>query len=582
MKRLLITILVLAAVVGIIWLLSRLRSKDHPMTSEELAPTPGLPWFEDVTVAAGIDFTHFDSATADHFIEETMHAGVGWIDFNMDGWPDLVCVQGGPVRPIGAAAPTSRLYRNRGDGTFEDMTATSGLTRTGVGNGCAVGDYDNDGFDDLLITYVGGIALYHNEGWVRGSPMIFREVTAEAGLNNPHYATSAAWGDIDGDGFLDLYICNYVELTRTNDPHCQDASGVKIGCAPTAYAYTTHRLYRNRGDRSFEDITVSSGVAKAKPAPGLGVVLVDMDGNGRLDIYVANDMNPAFLFRNLGGGKFEELAQFAGCAYDAGGVVMAGMGVAAGDVYRNGRPALFVTNYQNLPNILFVNRGDGSFRDESQASGLGGPSLSRLGFGAAFLDADLDGLLDVAVANGHVQRPAQQLYGVSYPQQAQLFIGKGLGKFEDVSDKAGGYFRERFVGRGLAVADFNGDGKPDLVFGNNAGPYKLLRNATPTDNRGLTLELIGDARKSNRNAIGAKVVVDVGGRKQTSWVLGGGSYLSASDRSLTLGLGTADRADRVTVRWPSGQVQEFLNVGAGRWQIIEGTTALQQIRPSGN
>jgi len=571
MKRLLAMILIVVAAFVGIWLLGQTRSKDSPPSTGS-GPTPGLPWFEDVTAAAGIDFTHFDCATPEHFIEETMHAGVGWIDYDNDGWPDLLCVQAGPVRPIGAAAPPSGLYRNRGDGTFLDVTLTSGLARTGVGNGCAIGDYDNDGFDDVLVTYVGGMVLYRNEPDANApGGRCFRDVSAAAHLANPHYATSAGWGDIDADGFLDLYVCNYVELTRTNDPVCQDpTSPVKIGCAPTAYPYTTHRLYRNRGDGSFEDITVSSGVARAKPAPGLGVVLVDVNGDGRLDIYVANDMNPAYLFRNLGGGKFDEVGQFAGCAFDSGGVVMAGMGVAAGDVYRDGRPALFVTNYQNLPNILFHNRGDTTFRADAHASGLGGPSLSRLGFGAVLFDANLDGLLDVVVANGHVQRPAQKLFGVPYPQRAQMFAGRAPGKFDDVSTKAGPYFQERYVGRGVAVADYDGDGKLDLVFANNAGPYKLLRNTTPTENHALTLELIGDGVKSNRNAIGAMVVVESSGHKQSSWVLGGGSYLSASTRGQTFGLGTSPRADRVEVTWPSGRIQILGPMNVGRWRILEG------------
>jgi hypothetical protein len=322
-------------------------------------------------------------------------------------------------------------------------------------------------------------------------------------------------------------------------------------------------------------VTAASGIGSAKPAPGLGVVLVDVNGDGRLDIYVANDMNPAYLFRNLGAGRFEEVAAFVGCAYDGNGVVMAGMGVSAADVYRDGRPALFVTNYQNLPNVLFRNRPDGTFRPDELASGLGPPSLARLGFGTAFLDADRDGHLDAVVANGHVQRPALQLYGVPYPQEAQFFAGRAPGKFEDVSARVGPYFRERHVGRGLAVADFDGDGMPDLAFGNCGGAYKLLRNATRNENRGLTLELVGDGVKSNRNAVGAKAVVEAGGRQQSAWVVGGGSYLSAGDRRLTFGLGQADRADRVTVSWPSGRVQEVRDLPAGRWRWVEGAEPIR-------
>jgi hypothetical protein len=572
-KRVLALVVVLGGLVAAGVLLTRPKggtSKDHGA-----GPQPGLPWFEDVTAAAGIDFTHEDEATQNHFIEETLHGGLGWIDFDADGRPDLVCVQGGPVRPAGAAGTPTRLYRNLGGGRFADVTKTSGLTRTGVGYGCAVGDFDNDGFDDLLVTFVGGLALYHNMPDGAGGRR-FADVTTAAGLADPHFCTSAGWGDVDGDGLLDLYVCHYVELTRMNDPVCVDPTrGVKIGCAPTAYPYTTHRLYRNRGGRKFEDVTAASGIGSAKPAPGLGVVLVDVNGDGRLDIYVANDMNPAYLFRNLGAGRFEEVAAFVGCAYDGNGVVMAGMGVSAADVYRDGRPALFVTNYQNLPNVLFRNRPDGTFRPDELASGLGPPSLARLGFGTAFLDADRDGHLDAVVANGHVQRPALQLYGVPYPQEAQFFAGRAPGKFEDVSARVGPYFRERHVGRGLAVADFDGDGMPDLAFGNCGGAYKLLRNATRNENRGLTLELVGDGVKSNRNAVGAKAVVEAGGRQQSAWVVGGGSYLSAGDRRLTFGLGQADRADRVTVSWPSGRVQEVRDLPAGRWRWVEGAEPIR-------
>ena len=545
-----------------------LRPSEAPPASSSasvLAPTPGVPWFEDLTAAARIDFQHFDSATPMHYIHETFGSGVGWIDYNNDGWPDLFCIQDGPVRPGDApgALPSCKLFRNNGDGTFTDVTVAVGLTKTGFGMGCAVGDFDNDGYDDLVVTYLGGVTLYHNEPDGRGGRR-FVDVTARAGLQNPHFATSCAWGDIDGDGLLDLYVCNYVEIDLAKHPICEHLdTKIKIGCSPTAFPLAAHKLYRNNGDGTFTDISVSAGIAAAPRAPGLGVVMVDLDGDGRLDIYVANDLHPAYLFHNQGGGKFIEKAMLSGCAFDSSGNTLAGMGVDAADVDGSGRPSLFITNYQNEPNILFRNRGGLIFADDSYPSGLGFASLQRLGFGAVFLDADLDGHLDLAIANGHVQRPAQRLFHVPYEQEAQLFVGQGAAKFRDVSDKAGAYFQNRYVGRGVAWADYDNDGLPDLAFSNNAGPAVLLRNATRTENRWVRLELIGV--RSNRNAIGARLEIEAGGRKQVRFITGGGSYLSASERRLLVGLGQADQIDRLTVIWPSGHRDEHRNLPAKRW-----------------
>jgi hypothetical protein len=548
------------------WALLWRHSTPVPAPDPVDQPQPGIPWFEEVAERRGIRFQHFDSATPKHYIQETMGSGLGWIDFDADGWLDLFVVQSGPVDPASHAGPlpTCKLYRNNGDGTFTDATDKVGLTRPGFGMGCAVGDFDNDGFDDLLVTYVGGIVLYHNQSDGNGGRH-FVDVTEKAGLRNPHWATSAAWGDIDGDGYLDLYVCNYVELNGKTDPVCEHAgTKIAIQCSPTAYPKVAHKLFRNNGDGTFTDISIASGVAAATPAPGLGVVMADFDGDGRLDIFVANDMHPAYLFHNQGNGKFIERALSSGCAFDRNGTPLAGMGVAAADVDDSGRPSLFITNYQNEPNILFLNRGGLDFVDRSYPSGLGFPSLTRLGFGTAFLDADLDGVLDVAVANGHVQRPAQRLFGVPYAQEPQLFLGQSGARFHDASTKCGPFFRQRLVGRGLAVGDFDNDGRPDLALSHNAGPVALLHNADATRNHWVRLELIGDGKKSNRNAVGARVEVEAAGRKQTHFVCGGGSYLSANDRRITVGLGTAERIDRLVVVWPDGGRQEFRDLAVDR------------------
>ncbi|MBX9580949.1 MAG: CRTAC1 family protein [Gemmataceae bacterium] len=535
------------------------------------APTPGVPWFADETAAAGIDFVHHDSATPAHYIHEVMGSGVAWIDYDADGRPDLFFVQGGPVRPGPGPHPTNKLYRNLGGGRFADVTEAAGLARTGFGMGAAVGDTDNDGFDDLLVTYFGGVVLYHNEP-APGGGRRFADVTEAAGLKDPHWATSAAWADIDGDGLLDLYVCNYCEVDLANYPACTDPkSGEPMCCPPSHFPATRHRLFRNLGGGRFEDATGPSGLAEVPPAPGLGVVAVDLDGDGRIDLYVANDMKPAYLLHNRGGGRVADVALAAGVALGLDGTLVAGMGVAAGDVDGSGRPSLFVTNFERRPSVLYLNRGGLRFREAGMPSGLAGPALTRLGFGAAFLDADLDGSLDAATANGHIHRSAAKVANSRYPQSAQLFAGDGRGKFRDVSAAAGPYFAEARVGRGLAVADYDDDGRPDLAFSNSGGPPALLHNLTPTDHGWVRLELVGDGVKSNRNAVGARVEVEAGGVKQVRWVTGGGSYLSASDRRLSVGLGTAEKVDRVTVTWPSGRRDEYRDLpGRRAYRLAEG------------
>jgi hypothetical protein len=544
---------------------------------------PDLPWFEDVTADSGIDFRHYDASTPVDYMVEKMGSGLAWIDYNNDGWPDLFCVQDGPVRPgkENGPPPTSKLYRNNGDGTFTDVTEQVGLARAGFGMGCAVGDFDNDGYDDLVVTYVGGVVLYHNEPDGHGGRR-FVDVTAKAGLHNPHWGTSCAWGDIDGDGYLDLYICNYVEIDLDNYKPCEDpVTKTRTHCPPTVFPHTTHRLYRNNRDGTFTDISKEAGIATVKPAPGLGVIMTDLDGDGRLDIYVANDMRPAYLFHNQGNGRFVEKALLSGCALGPQASMMAGMGVEAGDVDGSGRPSLFVTDFHRHGSDLFRNRGRLDFQEWSTPSGLGVPTKQRLGFGTVFFDALLDGRPAIAIANGHVYHNAQELYNEPFAQEAQLFLGDGCGRFRDVSVRAGRYFRQRRVGRGLAYADYNNDGRPDLAFSHNGGPIALLRNSTVLRNNWIRLELIGDGQRSNRNAIGARVEIESGGRKQVRFLNGGGSYLSASERRLLVGLGSADRAEHVTVVWPSGRRQEFPPLqGKLWWRLYEGKEQPELVTPA--
>jgi hypothetical protein len=566
---------VLAALGVGVWYL--LRPRGLPPEPE---PAVGDVWFEDVAEKAGLAFRHFDPATPLHLMPETMGSGLGWIDYDADGWPDLFCVQDGPLPPASDPSKTHHLYRNNRDGTFADVTDGVGLNKSGYGAGCAVGDYDNDGFDDLVVTYLGGIQLFHNvaDPAAPGGRR-FADVTPTSGLADTHWGTSCAWGDLDGDGFLDLYVCNYVEIDPAKPVTClHEQKKLYYQCSPSVFPYTQHLLFRNNGNGTFTDVSEASGIRGAALAPGLGVAIADLDGDGKQDVYVANDMNPAYLFHNLGGMKFEEAGLRSGCALGPGGNRIAGMGVDVADVDASGRPSVFVTNFQSAPNVLFLNRGNLRFFDATYPSGLGGPSLDRLGFGTCALDADLDGDADFAVANGHVQRIAREGYGVPYAQEAQLFLGDGSAKFRDVSAGAGGDFRKPRVGRGLARADFDNDGLPDLAMSGVGEQVSLFRNRSGTKNGWVSLELAGDGRASNRSAIGAVVTAEWAGKKRSHFVVGGGSYLSASDRRLLLGLGDAAKLDRVTVRWPSGKVQEFRDLPARtRWRLRDGLVAAEPV-----
>ena len=373
-----------------------------------LHPTPGKPWFVDVTAKARIDFQHFDSATPMNYIPEVMGSGVAWIDYDGDGWPDLLCIQVGPIRPdnSGKPLPTHKLYRNNRDGTFTDVTVQVGLDKSGYGMGCAVGDYDNDGFDDLAITYLDHVSLFHNEPDGKGSRK-FTDVTPKSGIVNPHWGTSCGWGDIDGDGLLDLYVCNYVEIDLNNYKTCKNADVQQFYvCPPTVFPTTAHKLFRNLGGGKFADISESSGIATKQTGGGLGVILADFDGDGKIDIYVANDMCPAFVFHNLGNARFKEVGPTSGASLMPNGRFMAGMGVSVGDIDGSGRPSVVVSNYQDEPTMVFLNRGEMMFREWSQFSGLGPATTKTLGFGIELFDADLDGALDVVIANGHVVRNA--------------------------------------------------------------------------------------------------------------------------------------------------------------------------------
>ncbi len=547
--------------VGVYYFLSR---EGGTRTPENRPPSLAVqqdeqPWFENIVESSGVKFRHFDPASEFFHIVETVGSGVAWIDYDGDGLLDLLLVQSGPLFPkkFSRPLPTHGFYRNLGSGKFSEITKEVGLDQSGLGMGAAVADYDNDGYDDLLITYFDHVSLFRNEANPKApGGRHFVQVTEKAGVAAPGWATSAAWGDIDNDGFLDLYICHYVDVQIDGYEPCNHSEKkLRYQCPPTLFPSGEHKLYRNRGDGTFENITKSAGIVQANPGPGFAVMMVDLDGDGRIDIYVANDMKPAFLFRNLGQGKFEEISLTAGCALQPNGRLIAGMGVDIADLTESHLPSLLVTNFQREPNMLFLNRGKMQFDESSYPAGLAGTSLSKLAFGCAFLDADSDGILDLAIANGHITRNAQEVFGDPYAQEPQFFRGEPKARFKDYSKQVGPYFLQRKVSRGLAYADFENNGRVGLVYNNIGEPPGLLRNATRTKNHWIRLELEGDGKKTNRNAIGAKVEIEAGGKKQIRWVVGGGSFLSASDRRLNFGLGSAEKVDAVRVHWPNGNIQ---------------------------
>jgi enediyne biosynthesis protein E4 len=527
------------------------------------APTrPGgaSPVFVDDADAAGLGFTFDNGIDPLRQLPETMSGGVGVLDFDGDGWLDVYCVQGGPFVPD-PARPTGgdRLFRNKRDGTFEDATGRSGIAAMprGYGHGVAVGDFDNDGHPDLFITRWDAYALYRNKG-----DGTFEDATAKAGLDGPRdWPTSAAFADLDGDGDLDLYVAHYLEWDVANPQICLDPKGQKpVFCGPPRFRSRPDHLFRNDGGR-FVDVTAEAGIVDTH-GHGLGVLASDLDGDGKLDLFVSNDQSANYLFRNLGGMRFEEVGEVSGVGSSADGQYKANMGIACGDQNGDGRPDLAVTEFYNEGTTLYLNLGGGAFADHSAGAGLLVASRYLLGFGTAFLDFDADGHLDLATTNGHVDdfRPAEP-----YLMPSQLLAATPKGKFVDVSAGAGPAWQVPRLGRGLAAADLDNDGRVDLLVLAQNQPLAYFHNKTEGGHR-LTIRLEGTT--SNRDAVGAKVVVTAGGRARTAWRFGGGSYQSASDPRLHFGLGRLERAERVEVTWPSGRSERFDDLAADAGYLI--------------
>jgi hypothetical protein len=522
----------------------------------------------DVAAQAGIHFTHTNGATGNYYFVESTPAGCAFFDYDNDGFLDILLVQSGPSDDPRTVKdrPHCALYHNNGNGTFTDVTAGSGLDKDlGYGQGVAVGDYDNDGYDDLFITAYGGNHLFHNE---HGTGK-FKDVTYQMGLDKIHstgYATSAAFGDYDNDGRLDLYVCYYAPWTREKDAHCKDAQQRQEYCTPEIYDPETHQLFHNDGDH-FTDVSAQAGITKAK-GHGLAVAFVDYNSDGKQDIFVANDLNANMLWRNNGNGTFTEVASEAGCAFSEGGGTMAGMGVAIADYDHSGRESLFVTNFSQKPNALFKNQGNGLFTDVSSASGLMLPHMPFLAFGCEFLDYDNDGWPDLIIANGHVSTHLDgSVGGTSYKERKQLFHNQGNGTFGEITapDQLGD-LGVPMVARGLAVGDFDNDGRVDALVNNQNGPAQLLHNQTHNTNHWVAFKTIGT--RSNRDGLHTHLILRAGGMQQTATVRAGSSYLSASDRRVYFGLGAASRIEQVELRWPSGTHEVLKNLAPDAIYVV--------------
>ena len=509
---------------------------------------------KDVTQQAGINFRHNSGAYGGKLLPETLGSGCAFFDYDADGYPDILLVNSMDWPGHRRSRSTLKLYKNNRNGTFSDVTRAAGLDIELYGMGVAVADYNNDGFPDILITCVGQNRLFLNTG--KGT---FRDATKASGLaSRSAFSTSALWFDYDRDGYLDLFVCNYVNWSSEHDVFCSLDGKNKSYCTPEAYQGETCWLFRNRGNGTFEDVTAASGIFDTS-SKSLGVAMLDFDQDGWPDLFVANDTQPNKLYRNLRNGKFKDVAVEAGLAFSADGKARAGMGVDIGDFENSGRPGIAVTNFDNEMVGLYRSPAPGQFDDVSIAAGVGGPSKTTLGFGCGFADLDLDGRLDLVVANGHIDDTVRNIRGnVGYAQPPHLFLNLGNGKFQDVVSRSGGDFAAPRVGRGLAFADFDRDGDMDLLLTTNNGPTFLFRNDLNNGNRFLRLHLIGT--KSNRDAIGAVVRIYRGGETQMRTVRAGSSYLSQSELPLTFGAGKADRIDRLTVEWPSGGTQEFKNI----------------------
>jgi enediyne biosynthesis protein E4 len=547
-------------------------NKEAPYPEE---PTPAL--FRDVTTTTGVEFRYRNGEEADRYsILETVGGGVGLLDYDGDGLLDVFVCGGGYFEGSELRGYPNRLYKNLGGWRFRDVTAEAGLDGPlFYSHGCAVADYDRDGWPDLLVTGYGRLALYHNVPDGRGGRR-FEEVSRPTGLLDSDWSTSAAWADLDGDGYPDLYICHYLNWSPANNPPCAGPRPdiPREVCTPHSFNAQPHRLYHNNGDGTFRDVSKEAGLRQhtADDGKGLGVVVVDVNGDGRPDLFVANDSTDRFLYINRGGGRFEEQGRSAGVARNDKGNVDGSMGVDAADYDGSGRPSLWVTNFQEQLHGLYRNdciKGSERFTFETQLAGIARIGQAYVGFGTAFIDFDNDGWEDLVISNGHVFRhpvgsDVRQLpvllKNVEHPRKP------GQRWFNPIRQQGGPYFQTGHRGRGLAVGDLDNDGYPDLIISHVNEPVTLLRNESAAGNHWLGVELLGEG---HGDPTGAKATLVVGGRTLVRFAKGGGSYLSASDRRLLFGLGKNPRPGRLTLVWASGRTEHWDGMEADRYHRLE-------------
>jgi enediyne biosynthesis protein E4 len=522
---------------------------------------PGGITFTDVTAIAGITFTHNSGRAGKKWLPETLGSGAAFFDADGDGWLDIFLVNSRDWTPRGRKS-LSALYRNTGAGKFVNITAGSGLDVEMYGMGVAVGDYDNDGKPDLYVTALEGDRLFQNLGGGK-----FRDVTKAAGIANASFGTSAAWFDYDKDGLIDLFVANYVQWDAKSDIWCSLDGVSKSYCTPESYKGTASKLYRNLGGGKFEDVSARAGVGDPN-SKSLGVVILDYDGDGWPDIFVANDTQPNKLYRNNRNGTFTDEGMRAGVAYSEDGIARGAMGVDAADYDRSGRPHIAVGNFSNQMLGLYYNEGKNLFVDDAPRSAVGRASLLTLAFGVFFFDYDLDGYFDIFVANGHIEEEIERVQPkVKFRQPPHLFRNLGQKKFEDVAPKLGEAFNRPLVARGAAYGDFDRDGDLDILLTENHGPARLYRNDGGNRHNFISIRTRGT--KSNRDGIGAVVRIESAGGKQWNMVRSGSSYLSQSDLALTFGLGKDTSVSAIEIEWPSGQKDRIANVPANQFLLVE-------------
>jgi enediyne biosynthesis protein E4 len=539
--------------------------------------TPGR--FVDITQRLGVNFQHQASHTSKKYLPETMGSGVALFDYDNDGRLDIFLVNGAPLSdptPKGTVPQKTgpkywnRLYHQKTDGTFEDVTEKAGLQGTGYGMGVAVGDYDNDGYEDLYVTAYGGNKLYHNNG-----DGTFSDVTAKAGVGGSGWSTSAAWVDLDGDGFLDLVVLRYVEWDF-DDIWCgEHKEGYRAYCHPDYFKPARPLVYHNNGDGTFTEVAEKLGLSK--PAKGLGVALADYDLDGHIDLFFANDSMVEFLYHNKGDGTFEEVGLVSEVAVDIDGRTYAGMGVDFADYNNDGWPDIVVTDLANQRYALYQNNGDGTFTHVSTQSGLAGITLIHSGWGVRFIDFDNDGWKDLLIAQGH-DLDTIELTNPNLHYREPMLLARNTGKgFVDVSQKSGEVFKQSWVARGMATGDLDNDGRLDAVVTTNDGPAYILHNETPTSNHWLLLKLVG--HKSNRDAIGASVKLVTASGQQFATVTTASSYLSSSDKRVHFGLGKEKSVESLEIRWPSGIVQTLRNIPADQILQVDEPVASANAKP---